>query len=66
MSKLRIKRITHGKKKGEFRFNLIGDNGEVISVSETYTQKHNIIELRDRYFREFEIEDLSIINKNKK
>ncbi len=54
-----IKQVTHGKRKGEYRFNLIGDNGEVIggSCSETYTQKHNVMDVLEKYFPLFTIED---------
>lgn len=54
-----IKTVSHGKKKGQFRFTLVGDNGEVIggSCSETYTQKHNVTELLEKYFPSFPIED---------
>jgi hypothetical protein len=57
--KMIIKRVTHGKKKGEFRFILKGTNGEVIGHGETYTQKHNIVELHTTYFSNFELIDKS-------
>lgn len=60
MGKFQIKRVTHGKLKGQFRIKLIGDNGEVIAVGETYTQKHNALELREKYFSQFELIDLSL------
>lgn len=52
-----IKKVSHGKKKGQFRFNLLGKNGEIIAVSETYTQKHNVIEVLEVYFSNFKIID---------
>lgn len=52
-----IKRITHGKRKNQYRFILKGRNGEIIAVSETYTQKHNVTEVLNEYFPNFEIED---------
>lgn len=57
MRQMVIKTVSHGKKKGEFRFVLKGDNYEVIAVSETYTQKHNISELHKKYFSDFELVD---------
>ncbi len=56
-----ITRVTHGKRKGEFRFKFIGDNGEQIggSGTETYTQKHNAIEVLEKYFPNFPIIDKS-------
>ena len=41
----KIKRVTHGKYKGQFRFLLLGNNGEIIATSETYTQKHNVLSI---------------------
>lgn len=52
-----IKRIKTGKKAGQFRFTLKGKNGENLSPQETYTQKHNVIEVITEYFPEFEIID---------
>ena len=59
MKKAVIKRVSHGKKKGEFRFTLIAENGEVIATSETYTQKHNVTDLIQAHFPEFEVVDKS-------
>jgi uncharacterized protein YegP (UPF0339 family) len=44
-----------GKK--QYYFVLHGDNGEPISTSEMYTQKHNTIEVLKKYFSEFKIID---------
>lgn len=52
-----IKTISHGKMKGQFRFVLKGKNGEIIATSESYTQKHNVIELLEIYFPAFIIDD---------
>lgn len=52
-----IKKVSHGKRKGEFRFNLVGDNEEVIATSETYTQKHNVADVLEKYFKDFKIVD---------
>lgn len=52
-----IKTVTHGKQKGQFRFIFKGRNGETIATSETYTQKHNVIELLRDYFPDFAILD---------
>lgn len=37
----------------EYRFRLIGDNGEIIAQSEGYTQKHNAWEVLKKYFPEW-------------
>lgn len=60
--KVIITRVTHGKRKGEFRFKLVGKNGEVVATSgtETYTQKHNVIEVLEVYFFNFPIVDKTI------
>jgi uncharacterized protein YegP (UPF0339 family) len=55
--KVIIKRVSKGKRKGEFRFVLIGDNGENLSQQESYTQKHNVIEVIEKYFSNFPIVD---------
>lgn len=55
-----IKKVTHGKRKGQFRFVLKATNGEIIATSETYTQKHNVIEVLNSYFCEFEILDTTV------
>lgn len=57
MKKAIIKTVSHGKLKGQYRFILIAANGEPIATSETYTQKHNVIELLATHFAEFEIVD---------
>lgn len=55
-----IKKVTHGKKKGQYRFTLVGDNGEIVGVgSEAYTQKHNVTEVITKYFAQFSIVDLA-------
>lgn len=43
----------------EYRFRLIGDNSEIISQSEGYTQKHNVTEVVAKYFPEWEVDDLT-------
>jgi uncharacterized protein YegP (UPF0339 family) len=48
-----IKQVSHGKLKHQFRFILYGQNNEIIATSETYTQKHNVTELLDKYFPNF-------------
>lgn len=52
-----IKTVSHGKQKGQFRFMLKSANGEVIAVSETYTQKHNVLDVLANYFPNFEVID---------
>jgi hypothetical protein len=53
--------VKTGKRKGEFRFVLKASNGEVIATSgtESYTQKHNLIEILTKHFINFAIEDLT-------
>ncbi len=57
-----ITRVTHGKRKGEFRFKLIGVNGEQVGTSgtETYTQKHNVLEVLAVYFSQFPVVDKTV------
>lgn len=52
-----IKIVSHGKLKGQFRFVLKAVNGEPIATSETYTQKHNVLDVLTTYFPNFEIVD---------
>lgn len=61
--KAQIKPVKSGKAKGQFRFVLKGNNGEIIASSESYTQKHNVIDVLTLYFPGFTIEDLTIKNK---
>jgi uncharacterized protein YegP (UPF0339 family) len=55
-----MKAVIKKGKKNTFRFILKGDNGEVIAVSELYTQKHNVNELLAKYFPNFTISDKTI------
>lgn len=41
----------------EYRFNLIGSNGEKIATSETYTRKAKAVKTLNNYFPSFLIED---------
>lgn len=50
-----VKQVTRGKMKGQYRFVLKGDNGEIIATSETYTQEHNVLEVLYQYFPTFKI-----------
>jgi uncharacterized protein YegP (UPF0339 family) len=43
--------------KDQFYFNLIAANGKVISTSERYTRKRNLLKTLKRYFPLFEIVD---------
>ena len=43
--------------KTEYRFRLLGANGEVIAQSEGYTAKHNAREVIAAYFPEFVVVD---------
>lgn len=45
------------KFKVEYRFRLVGTNGETIAVSEGYTAKHNAVDVCREYFPAFEIVD---------
>lgn len=45
--------------KTRFYFRLIGDNEEIISQSEAYTQKHNVTEVLAKYFPEWTVKDLT-------
>lgn len=57
-----IKTVRRGKRKGQFRFVLKAANGEIIasSGSESYTQKHNCVDVLNKYFPEFDIVDLTL------
>lgn len=59
MRKAIIKLVVKGNRAGDYRFVLIGDNGESVAHSgtETYTQKHNAISCIKEYFPSFEIVD---------
>jgi len=52
-----IKVVTRGKNKGQFRFILKADNGENLSPQETYTQKHNVKKILEKYFPNFTVVD---------
>jgi uncharacterized protein YegP (UPF0339 family) len=54
-----IKKITHGKFKGEYRFVLKGANNEIVATSETYKNKADILDLLDNLFPNFMIVDKS-------
>lgn len=62
MKKAIIKLVSKGKQKGQFRFVLLAENGEVIATSgsETYTQKHSCIETLESNFPNFTIIDKTI------
>ncbi len=55
-----LKKVSHGKQKGQFRFVLKGANGEIIATSETYTQKHNVTEILQVAFPNFEVVDKTV------
>lgn len=40
-----------------FWFVLVGENGEILVHSENYSQKHNVMEVLNKYFPDFKIED---------
>lgn len=43
--------------KTEYRFRLVGLNGEIIAQSEGYTQKHSVKEVHVAYFQDFDYVD---------
>ncbi len=55
-----IKRVTHGRYKGQYRFILKGSNGEIVATSELYTQKHNALEVIEACFPQFTIIDKTV------
>lgn len=55
-----VKKVSHGKLKGQFRFILKGNNNEIIATGETYTQKHNCLEVLQSFFPNFEIIDKTV------
>lgn len=55
-----IKRITHGKFKGQFRFVLKAANNEVIATSEQYVAKQSITGLAKEHFPDFELDDKTL------
>lgn len=48
-----IKRVTHGKRKGEWRFVLKAGNGETVAVSETYRNRQDMNHTLLTYFPQF-------------
>lgn len=59
MKKALIKRVAKGHKTGQFRFTLVGKNGEVVAQSgtETYTTKAMCLKTLRTYFGDFEVVD---------
>jgi uncharacterized protein YegP (UPF0339 family) len=57
MKKAVIKKVKAGKKAGQFRFELVGSNGETVAHSgtETYTQLHSCKETLQANFPDFKI-----------
>jgi uncharacterized protein YegP (UPF0339 family) len=55
-----IKKVNKGKRVGQFKFKLVGDNGEDLSQNESYTQKHNVMEVLTKYFPNFVIVDETV------
>lgn len=45
--------------KQEYRFRLLGNNGEVIAQSEGYTSKQSATKTLRQYFPGFEVKDLT-------
>lgn len=52
-----IRRVTKGKRKGEFRFTLYGTNGEKVGTShpETYEREAKAVKTLRKYFPNFVI-----------
>lgn len=50
-----MKAILKKTRNNQYRFNLIGTNGEKIATSETYTRKSKAIQTLTKYFKEFPI-----------
>lgn len=50
-----MKAIIKKTKNSQFRFNLVGTNGEKIATSETYTRKAKAVQTLKRYFSKFKI-----------
>lgn len=48
-----------GKTKGQFRFKLIGDNGEVVGVGEAYTTKAMALKTLHQYHPAFPVHDIT-------
>jgi uncharacterized protein YegP (UPF0339 family) len=44
--------------KTRYYFRILGDNGEVIAQSEGYTQRHNAIEVLNKYFPKAKVVDV--------
>lgn len=68
MKKAIIKQVSRGARKGEYRFVLKAANGETIATSgtESYTQKHNCLQVVLDHFPDFAIEDTTLLTKKKK
>lgn len=56
---VKIKTVSRGKEKGQFRFILIGNNGEPVAQSwpESYATKQKCVQTLKRLFPDFEIVD---------
>ncbi len=50
------KAIIHKTKNGQFRFNLIAKNGEIIATSETYTRRSSAKKVLKKHFPDFNIQ----------
>ena len=44
--------------KTRYYFRIVGDNGETIAQSEAYTQRHNVIEVLNKYFAKAKVVDV--------
>lgn len=49
--------IINRTKNSQFRFNAIGENGEKVATSETYTRKSKAYQTIAKYFKNWIVED---------
>lgn len=56
-----MKAILRKTRNNQFRFNLVGNNGEKIATSETYTSKAMAKKTLKKYFPKFKLDDQTII-----
>jgi len=57
LKRIRRYAVLKPTRNGQFRFNLIGENGKVIATSETYTRKTMALKTLRNYFNDFRVED---------
>jgi hypothetical protein len=60
--RIQIKKVHHGEgvdSDQNWMYNVLGDNGESLSHSESLVHKSHITEIRDKYYPEWPIEDIT-------